>query len=86
MAGQGRKAEKYIIRNGKRYENSETMIERFHLAGRANVLLRLRKLGLPYIKEGRFYYYNLEEFIAWHADKDYNKKYGKAGDGQCISS
>ncbi len=86
MGGQGRRAEKYIIRDGKRYENSGTMIERFHLAGGANELLRLRKLGLPYIEEGKFYYYNLEEFIAWHADKDYNKKYGKAGGGQCISS
>ena len=86
MGGQGRRAEKYLIRDGKRYENSGTVAERFNLDGGANELLRLRKQGLPCIKEGEFYYYNLEDFIAWHADKDYNKKYGKAGDGQCISS
>lgn len=76
MGGQGKRAEKYILRDGKRYENSGTMIERFHLAGGTNELRLLRKRGLPCIKEGEFYYYNLEDFIAWHADKDYNKNRG----------
>lgn len=61
----------YIVRDGKRYEQSKTIIERFWLENGGCDLHRMRQCGLPCIYEDGYYYYNVEDFIAWHADKNY---------------
>ena len=61
----------FIIRDGKRYENCKTIIEQFHINSGTTTLWNMRKNGLPYIEEEKNCYYNIDDFIAWHADKNY---------------
>ena len=67
-----KRPEEYVIVNGKRYENCYTIMDKFYLLN-TNEILMMRQQGLPHVKVGEFYYYNIDDFTAWHADKDLGK-------------